>query len=66
MYYFISYQWCPDETDRSKFRVENTVTKLHPVDWLKEMVTQHPGSYRLLFFSEIEKKQHDSIRGWLD
>lgn len=66
MHYFISYQWCPDETDRSKVRVENSVIQMHPVDWLKEMVTKRPGNYRLLFFSEIDKTQFESVRGWLD
>ena len=63
-YYFICYEWT--RQGMTGWDKNNAVIKVHPVEWLKDMIDNYDERFRITFFSEIEEKQYDLIHGWID
>lgn len=63
-YYFITYEWIRDGL--ASWEKSNAVVTVHPVIWLKSMITEFKDRYRILFWQEITQDQYEAIDGWID
>lgn len=63
-YYFVVYEY--QKESGGNWQKSNKVVTVHPVIWLKDLITNYTDTYHLLFFSEIEKEHFDLIDGWID
>jgi hypothetical protein len=63
-YYFVTYEY--QNESGGNWSKANVTMGIHPLEWLKDVIENHEGSYRILFYDEITERQYDLIKGWIN